>query len=57
MKTVITIVLPCIIIAVVEAIAKANGYMLGAIPVLILALGSFALGRKLGEKWEERHGK
>ena len=55
MKNVLSFVLPVVLIAIIQAVVRSSGYMLGAIPTVLLALAAYAAGRKLGEKWEEDH--
>ena len=55
MKNVLAFVLPALLIAIVQTIARSNGYILGALPTLLIAFVAFTIGRKLGESWEQNH--
>ena len=57
MKNVLSFVFPVLLVVIVQTVVRSNGYILGAIPTVLIALAAFALGRKLGEKWEENHRK
>ncbi len=55
MKNLLTFGLPVFLIVIVQTIARESGYILGALPTVLIALAAYAVGRKLGESWEANH--
>lgn len=53
MKNVLSYIVPAFFVAIVQTVVKSHGYMLGAIPTVVLVWAAFSLGKKLGNRWEK----